>query len=720
MSQSPSAPSSGAVPGSAGPPPVTAGMYPQRWKALGVLVVGLLVVILDNTILNVALKTIQQDLGATQNELVWAINAYSLAFAALLFTWGVLGDRFGRKRILLIGLVLFGLASALSAFASSPGQLIAFRALMGIGGASVMPISLSIITVIFPPQERGKAIGVWAAAVGGAVALGPVLGGLLLEHPNWFNWLTGNDWGSVFFINVPIVIVGIVGIVMLVPETKNPRPGKLDPIGLVLSVVGLFLVVYGIQNASSVGWAAPSTWGIAAVGALILVGFIYYEAKSTHPSIDLSLFRIRSFSVPLTGVSLAFAAMQGTLLFLTFYYQIVRGWSPLQAGLLVLPFAVGQLLGAPRSAKMVNRFGARVVITVGLTFALAGMLCFAFISPDAPVWFLVVVGVVFGFGLGNTIAPSTTRMTLATPPERSGSGSAVQNTVRQIGAVFGVAILSSVVGTVYSNNISPLLANRGLPPDALAAATDSIGGTNEVADRLAASGSVPSSVVEQLKQVANDSFMPALHTAAFVSAGLLVIAIVVILSRLPAKAETVAWAGSGPGSGPVVTAVPDSEADEAARSAGAQSPTEGAPDPEPVQAGSVDAQALSQPPAQSRSGRGRHAAPDDDPMTDEQPAPAVPVGRHAADREELLAAAREGHPVAERNGSVQRAPSGEAFTGAANRHGSPSNGNDTSGNGGSGNGGSGNGGAGNPAAANGSGRHGEKLTVSAADTTGRP
>jgi DHA2 family multidrug resistance protein-like MFS transporter len=518
----------------------TTDVYPQRWKALTVLVIGLLVVILDNTILNVALKTIQEDLGATQNELVWAINAYSLAFAALLVTWGVLGDRFGRKRILLIGLVLFGAASALCAFATSPGELIAFRALMGIGGASVMPISLSIITVIFPPQERGKAIGVWAAAVGGAVALGPVLGGLLLEHPNWFQWLTGNDWGSVFFINVPIVIIGVIGIIMLVPETKNPRPGRLDPLGLVLSVVGLFAITYGIQNASSDGWASPNTWGYIVAGVVILLGFGYYELKSTHPSIDLSLFKIRSFSVPLTGVTLAFAAMQGTLLFLTFYYQIVRGWSPLQAGLLVLPFAVGQLLGAPRSSTMVNRFGARTVITTGLVFALAGMLCFGFVNQTTPVWFLVILGVVFGFGLGNTIAPSTTRMTLATPPERSGAGSAVQNTVRQIGAVFGVAILSSVVGTVYSNNITPLIADKGLQPEALAAATDSIGGTTEVASALAKAG-VPQSTIDQLLQAANQSFLPALHTAAFVSAGLLVIAIVVILLRLPAKAEAVQW-----------------------------------------------------------------------------------------------------------------------------------------------------------------------------------
>ncbi len=603
----PQAPSTGSVASQS----VTAGMYPQRWKALTVLVIGLLVVILDNTILNVALKTIQEDLGATQNELVWAINAYSLAFAALLVTWGVLGDRFGRKRILLIGLVLFGAASALSAFASSPGELIAFRALMGIGGASVMPISLSIITVIFPPQERGKAIGVWAAAVGGAVALGPVLGGLLLEHPNWFQWLTGNDWGSVFFINVPIVIIGIIGIIMLVPETKNPRPGKLDPLGLVLSVVGLFAITYGIQNASSDGWASPNTWGYIIAGVVILLGFGYYELKSTHPSIDLSLFRIRSFSVPLTGVTLAFAAMQGTLLFLTFYYQIVRGWSPLQAGLLVLPFAVGQLLGAPRSSKMVARFGARTVITTGLIFALAGMLCFGFVTQETPVWFLVILGVVFGFGLGNTIAPSTTRMTLATPPERSGAGSAVQNTVRQIGAVFGVAILSSVVSTVYRNNMTPLISDKGLPPEAFAAASDSIGGTTEVASALAKNG-VPQSSIDQLLEAANQSFLPALHTAAFVSAGLLVIAIAVILLRLPAKAEAVAWAGSGPGSTPTGEQSAENRVHVVDEMTGELSHVADSPLEHAGRHAAADAADVATAGAAQPASGGRHAAPSDE------------------------------------------------------------------------------------------------------------
>lgn len=521
----------------------TEALNPRRWRILAVLVVSLVVVILDNTVLNVALKTIQEDLGATQSQLIWAINAYTLVFAALLFTWGVLGDRFGRKRILIIGLTLFALASALTAFATSPNQLIFFRGLMGIGAASVLPVTLSIITVIFPPQERGKAIGYWAAAVGGAVALGPIVGGVLLEHPQWFSWLTGNDWGSVFFINVPIIILGIVGIVMIVPETKNEHYARLDPIGLVLSITGLLALVYGIQEA---GWGNVSTYLWIGAGLLVLLGFFVFESRTSHPSLDLSLFKIRSFSVPLAGVSLAFAALQGSLLFLAFYYQIVRGWSPLQSGLLTLPFAVGQLLAAPRSAKMVQRFGARRVIPFGVSMAALGMLLIATLPVDAPVWYLVLTGFVFGFGLGNTIAPSTTRMTLATPPSRSGSGSAVQNTVRQVAAALGVAIISSIVAVVYANNLTPVLEKSALPADLQARASDSIGSTFGIADAIDKAGTAPAGATEALRQAGIDAFMPALHTAGFISLGLLLVALVIFLTRLPAKAEAVAWAGSHP------------------------------------------------------------------------------------------------------------------------------------------------------------------------------
>ncbi len=514
---------------------------PQRWRILSVLVVSLVVVILDNTVLNVALKTIQIDLGATQSQLIWAINSYTLVFAALLFTWGVLGDRFGRKRILIIGLTLFALASALSAFAANPTQLIIFRGLMGIGAASVLPVTLAIITVIFPPQERGKAIGAWAAAVGGASALGPIVGGVLLENPSWFHWLTGNDWGSVFFINVPIIIVGIIGIVAIVPETKNEHYARLDPIGLLLSIIGLLAVVYGIQDA---GWGRVSTYIWIGAGSLVIAGFLYFESRTKHPSLDLSLFRIRSFSVPLTGVSFAFAALQGSLLFLAFYYQLVRGWSPLQSGLLTLPFAVGQVLAAPRSAKMVQRFGARKVMSFGVSLASLAMLGIATLPADASIPYLIVIGFAFGFGLGNTIAPATTRMTLATPQARSGSGSAVQNTVRQVAAALGVAIISSIIAAVYSHNLAPTLAGTSLPPDLQARASDSIGETFGVAAGLTNSGQASAQAIASLEQAGIDSFMPALHIAGYIALGLLLVALVLFITLLPAKAEAVAWAGS--------------------------------------------------------------------------------------------------------------------------------------------------------------------------------
>jgi len=514
---------------------------PQRWRILSVLVVSLVVVILDNTVLNVALKTIQIDLGATQSQLIWAINSYTLVFAALLFTWGVLGDRFGRKRILIIGLTLFALASALSAFAANPTQLIIFRGLMGIGAASVLPVTLAIITVIFPPQERGKAIGAWAAAVGGAIALGPIVGGVLLENPSWFHWLTGNDWGSVFFINVPIIIVGIIGIVAIVPETKNEHYARLDPIGLLLSIIGLLAVVYGIQDA---GWGRVSTYIWIGAGSLVIAGFLYFESRTKHPSLDLSLFRIRSFSVPLTGVSFAFAALQGSLLFLAFYYQLVRGWSPLQSGLLTLPFAVGQVLAAPRSAKMVQRFGARKVMSFGVSLASLAMLGIATLPADASIPYLIVIGFAFGFGLGNTIAPATTRMTLATPQARSGSGSAVQNTVRQVAAALGVAIISSIIAAVYSHNLAPTLAGTSLPPDLQARASDSIGETFGVAAGLTNSGQASAQAIAALEQAGIDSFMPALHIAGYIALGLLLVALVLFITLLPAKAEAVAWAGS--------------------------------------------------------------------------------------------------------------------------------------------------------------------------------
>ncbi|MGI9136674.1 MAG: MFS transporter, partial [Candidatus Nanopelagicales bacterium] len=286
--------------------------HPKRWPILAVLVVSLLVVVLDNTVLNIALPTIQRDLSATQGALVWAIDSYILVFASLLFTWGVLGDRIGRKKVLIIGLVVFGVASAICAFSANVGMLIGFRAVMGIGGAAVLPTTLAIITVVFPPHERGKAIGAWAGAVGAAVALGPVLGGILLQHPQWSNWLTGNDWGSVFLINVPIVLVGVIAIIKVVPETRNPDARKLDFLGLLLSITGLVAMIYGIINASATrDWLSLEVVIPVILGIAIIALFLWLEARSDHASFDVSLFRNRGYAISLAAATMGFFALSG-------------------------------------------------------------------------------------------------------------------------------------------------------------------------------------------------------------------------------------------------------------------------------------------------------------------------------------------------------------------------------------------------------------------------
>ena len=509
--------------------------HPRRWAILGVLVVSLLIVVLDNTVLNIALPTIQKDLGATAGELVWAIDSYILAFAALLFTWGALGDRYGRKRILVIGLIIFGLASAASAFATTPGMLIGFRAVMGIGGAAVMPTTLAIITVVFPPHERGKAIGAWAGAVGAAVALGPVLGGLLLQHPEWSSWITGNDWGAVFLINVPIVLIGLIGVWRVVPETRDPHPRKLDLIGLVLSVIGLTLLVYGIIHASStLSWVDPGVIWPMLAGVAVLVAFLWYEARSDHKSFDVSLFANRGYAVSLAAVTLAFFALSGITFTLPFYLQILRGYDTLIAGLCFVPFAVGQILAAPRSAAMVLRFGYRAVMTTGLVLVALSLIALLFVQLDTPLWIILVVFFIFGFGMGNVIAPASTVMQNVLPLARAGAGSAVQNTVRQVGGALGVAIIGTVLATQYAARITPALGQLPdqVPDEARQAAENSIVATDGLLSGLEQSGA-PAKVIDALRASAFDSFLASAHVTYIISVSVVVLAALLVAFALP-------------------------------------------------------------------------------------------------------------------------------------------------------------------------------------------
>ncbi len=511
--------------------------HPRRWAILGVLVVSLLIVVLDNTVLNIALPTIQRDLSATQSELVWSVDSYILVFAALLFTWGVLGDKYGRKRILLIGLGIFAVGSALSAISTDPAQLIAFRALMGIGGAAVLPVTLAIITVVFAPAERGKAIGAWAGAVGGAIALGPVLGGLLLQNPQWFHWLIGNDWGSVFLINVPIVAIGVIGIVRVVPETKNPHPQRLDLTGLALSIIGLTLLVYGIIHAADThNWVAPSVVIPIIAGASVIALFLVMEARSDHRSFDVTLFRNRGYSVSLASVSLAFFALSGVTFTLPFYLQVVRGYSTLQAGLCFLPFAVGQVISAPRSAGLVARFGQRRVMTAGLVVVFLTLVGLTRLGLETPLWAVLVDFFFFGLGMGAVIAPASTVMQNALPLARAGAGSAVQNTVRQVFGAFGVAIIGTILVNLYVDKLAPVLSSLPgqFPQAAKDAMTQSVAAVPRVLDRAAAAG-MPADLAARTREGAFTAFIDASHITTWVSASLVLIAAVVVGVLLPTR-----------------------------------------------------------------------------------------------------------------------------------------------------------------------------------------
>jgi EmrB/QacA subfamily drug resistance transporter len=494
--------------------------HPRRWAILGVLVVALLVVVLDNTVLNVALGVIAdpvRGLGATQGELEWSINSYTLVFAGLLFTAGVLGDRLGRRRVLMVSLALFGLASLASAYAQDPTQLIVARALMGIGGAGVMPATLSIISNVFDPRERAKAIGVWAAAVGLAVAIGPIVAGLLLER----FW-----WGSVFLINVPIVIAGLVAIVVLIPESKDPAPGRIDFAGVGLSIVGLVLFVYGIIDGGEHGFDRPRAWGTIVVGALVIAGFIWFESRLRHPSLDVTLFRNPAFSAAVSAVGLVFFAMMGTFFFSVFYLQLVRGYTPLEAGLMLLPFAVAQLLLAPRSAAFVHRFGPKAVCATGLSLVTVSLVGMVFMEADTPLWILGVLFFIQGAGMANVMPPATESVMSTLPREKAGVGSAVSNTVRQLGGSLGVAVLGSVLAASYRGSMESTVA--GLPEAVRHKAGESIAGTYGVAEALGADG-------RSLIGPANEAFVHAMHLAAGVAAAFAVFATIVVLVWLPRR-----------------------------------------------------------------------------------------------------------------------------------------------------------------------------------------
>jgi MFS transporter, DHA2 family, multidrug resistance protein len=453
----------------------------RRWSILAVLISAQMAITIDNTVLNVALKTLASPvsgLGASQGELEWAINAYTLVFASMLFTFGVLGDRFGRKRMLMIGLALFGLGSLCSAYSGSPGELIAARAAMGVGGGAVLPQSLSIIANVFEGKQRARAIGIWASAVGIGASVGPLLGGTLLAS----FW-----WGSVFLINVPVTIIGSVATLLLVPESRNPVTRKVDYLGVLASVVGLVLLVYGIvQGGDSGSWGRGNVLGPIAGGGVILALFAWYETRIAYPSLDVRLFRNHQLTACITAVALSFFSLGGVYFFTSFYTQDVRGYSPLDAGLLSAPFALSQLFVAPRSATLVTWFGLRAVSGGGALLSISAIAGYSLLGTSSPIWVLAVLFGIQGIGMGMATSATTAAIMAAVPRAQAGVGSALTNIARQVSSALGVAILGSVLAQSYRSAIAPTLA--ALPAVARGTASQSISSTQAVAQHLGPAG----------------------------------------------------------------------------------------------------------------------------------------------------------------------------------------------------------------------------------------
>jgi EmrB/QacA subfamily drug resistance transporter len=494
----------------------------RRWIILGVVVVGLLAIVIDNTVLNVALKTIASPadkggIGASQSSLEWAINSYTLVFAGLLFTFGVVGDLLGRKRVLIAGLVVFGLGSLFSAYSHSPDVLIAARAVMGLGGAAVMPQTLSIIANVFEARERARAIGIWTSAVGVGVAIGPVLGGLLLTR----FW-----WGSVFLINVPVTIVGAVAALVLIPESRNPARGKVDYVGVLASVLGLVLLVFGIvQGGDGESWGSLGVLGPALGGLVVLGLFAWYESRIEHPSLDVRLFKHRALSASVGSIALLFFGMGGVYFFSSFYLQNARGYSPLMTGVLAVPFAVGQFVMSPRSASFVARIGARNVMLIAMLANAVAIGGWAFLGASSPIWIVAVLFAVQGAGLGLAVPAATNAVMDELPRERAGAGSALTNTARQVAVALSVAVLGSILSSAYRHSLTPALG--GLPAGLRGTAGSSITATQAVAAQLGHAG-------QFLLTPSTDAFVDAMRITTAVAA-ILAVAGLAVLPWLPGR-----------------------------------------------------------------------------------------------------------------------------------------------------------------------------------------
>jgi EmrB/QacA subfamily drug resistance transporter len=441
--------------------------YRQRWIALGFMGVSLLIISLDNSVLNLALPSIAKDLGSSASQLQWIIDAYVLAFAGVLLTMGYLGDRLGRKPTLTVGLVLFALFSLGSALSKSTSMLIVMRALMGISGAMITPATLSILTATFrDSKERAQAIAAWAAVFGLGMGIGPLVGGALLEHYHW---------SSVFYINIPVIAIGIIGSGIFIVNSKTDNPRRIDFLGTILSITGLFALVYAIIRAWMDGWTETQVLYSFGAAAVLLTAFFIWELKSSYAMLPLHFFKNMSFTGANVAMTLVFFGLMGSFFFMGQFLQSVQGYTPLEAGVRLLPMALTSFVTAMISSRVAGWIGTKYTVGLGILVTALGFFYFAYIAAvDVSYGRLVIAMCLSSLGMGFTMSPATNSVMGSVPVSQSGVGSAMNNTTRQVGAALGVAVLGTIGNSTYLAKVSAVQWPAQLPAQALEAIKGSI------------------------------------------------------------------------------------------------------------------------------------------------------------------------------------------------------------------------------------------------------
>ena len=496
----------------------TAEPYPRRWQALAVLSASLLIITIDNTILNVALPSLRGALGIDSSQAQWIVDSYLLVFAGMLLVGGTLGDRFGRRRALFLGLLVFAGGSLLASFSGSANELIAARALMGVGAAGIMPATLSILMNIFPEEERPKAIAAWAGVSGLGVALGPILGGLLLEQ---------FDWTSVFLVNIPIVILALIFGKMLIPESRDPESPRVDFVGAALSIVGLTAVVWGLIEASERGWTDPTILGVFALGGAVLAGFLAWERRVKQPMLDITIFRNLRFSAASLSVTLVFFGLMGTVFMLTTYLQTVLGYSALEAGVRMTPVAVGLIIGSRLAVAVAERLGAKIAVAGGLVIVAAGMEILSQADMDSGYNLVATALAVLGLGIALAMTPATEAIMGALPKEKAGVGSAMNDVLRELGGTLGVAVLGTLLANKYADGMEGSVSS--VPDELATASLDSVDAAH------VAAAQVGGDVAPSLLASADQAFVNAMGSTTDIAAAVALAGALVALVFLPAR-----------------------------------------------------------------------------------------------------------------------------------------------------------------------------------------